>query len=264
MERLRSVARTDGAGPGLLAQEAAMALAGLGPDAAGLVTACRRLVERQPAAGPVWWVAARVLCSPDPVAEAWTSADLLDADPTPAVLAGALPEGAAVVVVGWPELAAVGLRRRGDAAVLVVSSDGESVGFARWLRAAGVDAEDVPDAGLGAAVAGADLVVLEAAAVGPRAFVAAPGSRAAAAVARSAGVPVWLVAGVGRRLPGRLWSALEARLGATAVPPWERAEEIVPLDLCDSIVGPEGLCETFADDQGPDCPAAPELFKGSA
>ena len=49
--------------------------------------------------------------------------------------------------------------------------------------------------------AAADLVLLEASATGPDAFVAVAGSRAAAAVARHAGVPVWVVVGVGRRLP---------------------------------------------------------------
>lgn len=262
MERLRSVARAGEASPGLLAREAAAALAGLGPDPAGLVIACRRLVDRRPSAGPLWWLASRVLCAPDPVAEAWVSADLLEEDTTPAALAAALPDEAAAVVVGWPEQAAEGLRQRGDAAVLVVSSDGASAGLARWLRRTGVDADDVPDAGLGAAVAGADLVVLEADAAGPRSFLAAAGSRAAASVARSAGVPVWLVAGVGRTLPGRLWSAIEVRLGASATPAWDRSDEIVPLDLCDMVVGPGGLRQPFADEAPLDCPVALELLKG--
>lgn len=263
MERLRSVARATGAGPSLVVQEAAAALTGLGPDPAGLVTACRRLVERHPGVGPLWWLTSRVLCAADPMAEAWRSADLLDADATPAALAAALPDDLTVVVLGWPEQAVEAVRWRGDVEVLVVSAGGESAGLSRRLRGAGVDAEDVPDAGLGAAVAAAGLVLVEAAAAGPRSFAAVPGSRAAAAVARSAGVPVWLVAGVGRALPGRLWSALEARLGATVVPPWERVEELAPLELCDRIAGPAGLRGPFEDAGGADCPVAPELLKGS-
>ena len=47
------VARAAGEGPALLAQEAAGALAAFGDDPAGLVTACRRLVDRQPTSRPV-------------------------------------------------------------------------------------------------------------------------------------------------------------------------------------------------------------------
>ena len=54
IERLRYVARAAGEGSTLLACEAAGALAAFASDPAGLVTACRRLVDRQPTAGPIW------------------------------------------------------------------------------------------------------------------------------------------------------------------------------------------------------------------
>jgi len=54
------VARASAEDPGLLAQEAAAALAGCAEDPRALVMACRRLLERQATAGPVWWLAARV------------------------------------------------------------------------------------------------------------------------------------------------------------------------------------------------------------
>lgn len=261
MERLRSVARAEGAGPGLLVREAAGALAGLGGDTVSLVTACRRLVERHPAAGPVWWLASRVLCSADPVGEAWRAAAEVEADATPAVLAAALAENATVVLVGWPEQAVDGVCRRGDVGVLVVSSDGESSGLSRRLRAAGTQVEDVSDAGLAAAVAGCDVVVLEATALGPARFAAAPGSHAAAAVAGATGVPVWLVAGVGRAVPDRLWASLEARLEGSSAPAWVRADELVPLALCDAVVGPDGLRSATDGPPPVDCPVAPELLK---
>ncbi len=66
--------------------------------------------------------------------------------------------------------------------------------------------------GLGAAVADADLVLLEASAIGPDGFVGVAGSRAAAAVAAHDETPVWLVSGVGRALPRRMWDALVSRL----------------------------------------------------
>lgn len=261
MERLRAVARTTGAGPAHLAYEAAGALAGLGHDPVAMVTACRRLVERHPAVGPMWWLASRVLCSPDPMEEAWRVATEIEADPTATALAAALPGDATVVLVGWPDVAAESVGRRGDVAVLVVSAGGESAGLVRRLRSAGSEAEDVPDAGLAAAVAGAGLVVVEASGAGPERFVAVAGSHAAAAVARAAGVPVWLVAGVGRTLPERLWAALEAGLDRSAAPAWHRTDEVVPLALCDVVVGPAGARPADEVPTDEDCPVAPELLR---
>ena len=72
IERLRLVARAGAEGrSALLAREAATALAMFSDDPAGLVTACRRLVDRHPTSGPMWWLAARVLVSSDPGGEAW-------------------------------------------------------------------------------------------------------------------------------------------------------------------------------------------------
>ena len=86
------------------------------------------------------------------------------------------------------------------------------------------------------------------------------GSRAAAAVARVAGIPVWLVAGVGRLLPRRMWDGLRGRVEPDD--PWDADDEFVPLDLVDRIVGPAGI-ETVSDAlRRTDCPVAPELFKG--
>lgn len=260
MERLRSVARATGASPGVVAREAAGALRGLGPDPAALVIACRRLVQRHPHAGPVWWLASRVLSAPDPLAEArWAAADL-DADPTAGFLAAALPEGATVVLLGWPEVTLDGVCRRGDVDVLSVSARGESYGLADRLLEAGTPAADVDDAGLGGAVANADVVLLEATVAGPDAFAAVAGSSAAAALGRAAGVPVWLVAGVGRMLPERLWTAVEDRLQSAGPPPWERPVEIVPVAQCDAVIGPEGAQPSSDPYPLGGFPLAPELL----
>lgn len=82
IERLRAVARSRAAPPALLAREAATALGIFGDDPAGLVIACRRLVDRQPTCAPLWWLASRVLSSIDPTAEAWASVAALEDDPT--------------------------------------------------------------------------------------------------------------------------------------------------------------------------------------
>ena len=254
IERLRHVARADGVGQALLVREAAGALASFGDDPAGLVTACRRLVERHPTSGPMWWLASRMLSSTEPVPEAWRAADELDADTTAAQVARRLPDDATVLLLGWPETAGEAVRRRADLEVLVVDTDGEGAQFARRLRSAGIDALDVPATGLGAAAAEADLVLLEASALGPDAFVAPAGARAAASVARQSGTAVWLVAGVGCALPPALWDAVVDRLGAGEDEPWDRPEEVVPLSSVDEVVGPS--------ERTAPCPVAPELLKG--
>src|SRR2546430_639967 len=93
IERLRWVARSPEGDASLVAAEAADALAGFADDPAGLVIASRRLIERRPAAGPLWWLASRGLCALDPAFEATDAAADLERDRTPAALAGDLPGG---------------------------------------------------------------------------------------------------------------------------------------------------------------------------
>ena len=261
IERLRYVARASGADHGLLVRETAGALASLGFDPPGLVTACRRIIDRHPASGPLWWLSARVLTSNDPVGEAWRAADEIADDPTPDELAHAIPDEATICVLGWPEQIGDALPRRGDLDVLVVDALGEGSGLVRRLQRAEVDAIDVPMSGLGTAVADSDLVLLEASAFGPGGWVGVAGSRAAAAVARHAGIPVWVVAGIGRLLPARMWDALAARLDDDM--PWEADDDVVPSDLCDMLVGPAGPLPLADALRRIDCPIAPELFKPS-
>jgi len=260
IERLRYVARASGAPQGVLVQETAMALASFGSDPQGLVTACRRIVWRQPTSGPLVWFCARVLTAGDASAEIWEAAGLVQADRTAAELARALPDDATVTVLGWPDEISQALPRRGDVEVLAVDTRGEASGLVSQLWRADVEAADVAQAGLGAAVASSSLVVLEAAAVGPQDFLAVSGSRAAAAVARTAGIPVWLVAGVGRLLPGRMWDGLRGRVEPDD--PWDADDEFVPLDLVDAVVGPAGPEPVAEALRRTDCPVAPELFKG--
>ncbi len=238
-----------------------MGLAGLGPDPLAMVTACRRLVDCHPTVAPLWWLAARVMGSAEPRAECGRAAEEIAADTTPRVLTACLPVDATVVVLGWPEQVAEALRRRGDLEALVVDCAGEGRGLWRQLRGMGVDASLVPDNGVGAAVLEADVVALEAAALGPDGFVAASGSRAAAAVANHAEIPVWLAAGEGRVLPGRLWEALLARVDQAPEDPWEGGEEVVALDLVDEVARPVGLQSPPDAASGADCPVVPELLR---
>lgn len=260
IERLRYVARASGAPQAALVQETAAALASFSADPQALVTACRRIVSRQPTSGPLVWFAARVLTAGDPAAEIWSAAGEVQADRTPAAVARHLPDDAVVAVLGWPEQVGDALPRRGDVEVLVIDALGEGGGLSRRLWQADVDAIDVPQSGLGMAVAQSSLLLLETQAAGPDAFLAIAGSRAAAAVARHAGVPVWLVAGVGRLLAGPMWDGLCRRLPEDEA--WDADLEVVPFDLADTVVGPEGPVSVAVALQTVRGPIAPELFRG--
>jgi hypothetical protein len=244
----------------VIVAETARALASCADDPQGLVTACRRMVQRQPGSAPLVWLCARVLCAGDPRAEIRAVIEELQDDRTPLELAHALPDEATVVVLGWPELIGAALPRRGDVEVLVVDVLQEGGGLVMQLVDADVDAVDVPLAGLGAAVADADLVLLEASVLAPTECLAIAGSLAAASVARVAEVPVWAVAGVGHLLPQRMWEPVRDRI----IPdePWDADDEIVPLTLIDRVVGPTGPLPVSEALRRTDCPVATELFKG--
>lgn len=260
IERLRYVARASGVDQVVLVRETAQALAAFHDDPAGLVAACRRIVDRHPTSGPLWWLCSRVLTAPEGQREAWQAVDDIEGDPTASELAHALPEDGTVCVIGWPELVGEALPSRGDVEVLAVDALGEGSGLVRRLMHAGIDAVDVPTAGLGAAVLHADVLLLEAVAIGPTGFIAVSGSYAAAAVARQAEVPVWVVVGAGRLLPPRMWEALVSRRSLRSTDPWDLDEELVPLELVDRICGPGGLEAPDDALRRTNCPVAPELF----
>jgi hypothetical protein len=262
IEHLRYVARASGADPVMLVRETADALSGVvRVEPAGLVPACRRLIERHLTVGPVWWMAARVLTAPDPVAAARAAASALEADPTGATFSAVLPDDITITVVGWPDIAGGALRRRGDVEVLVADAMGEGSILARRLDDAGTPAMVVGDAGVAAAVVVSDLVVVEAAAAGPSGILARPGSHSAAAVAVARGIPVWAVVGEGRVLPGPLWDSLLQRFDAGPAEPWDRAVELVPASLLTEVVGPGGRGLPADALEHASCPVAPELLR---
>lgn len=258
IERLRYVARASAAPQAAMVQETAAALAAFAEDPPGLVVACRRIVARQPTSGPLVWLCARALAAGDPGPEVWAAAGEAAADRTAIELARALPPDAVVAVLGWPEVAGDGLARRADLHLRVVDPDRTATVAAEVDPDA--DVEVVPLSGLGAATADVDIVVLEALALGPTGALAPAGARAAAAVARHAGVAVWLVAGVGRALPARMWDALRDR--SVVDPSWELGHEVVPLDLIDQVAGPTGVALPAEAVAASDCPVVPELFRG--
>ena len=247
----------------MLVRETASGLAGLNLDPAGLVVACRRILERHPSSGALWWLCATLVTSTEPFRQAWTLADQIDEDPTPNHLVDLLPDGATVCVVGWPDLLGEALLRRGDITALVIDSNDEGNSLVRRLQRADVDAEEIPASGTAAAVEASDLVLVEAVASGSDGALCSLGSHAAAAVGYCSEIPVWLVAGRGRRLPEPMWTTMIQRLDDSDEG-WERPFERVPLAMISAVVGPDGLSDVTPSALAPECPYAPELMRTSA
>lgn len=128
IERLRWVAGSRRIPAAELAEEAAWALAELAEvDPVALVPACRRLLERHPGCGPLWWLSACVLSAADGAEAAVTCAMALADDPTDEHVEDTVAESGRIVRRG--SLADVA----GADAVLVV---GHAVGGAELSAAA--------------------------------------------------------------------------------------------------------------------------------
>lgn len=253
------MARSSGAPAEVLVRESAMALGAFRGDHAGLVAACRRVVERQVTCAPLWWLCARMLCAPDPMVEAHAAVEEIETDQTARLLAAELPDGGVVALVGWPAQAAGALRRRGDLEVLVIDTDGLAAEVVDRLDDLDVDAAEVPVRNLGAAIEEADLVLIDTLVIGPSSTLAPAGALPAAATAQHLDVPVWLVAGAGRLMPAAMFDALVRRWSGRG-DSLEAAEEVVPLDLVDRVAGTGGVAPVAEALRWTDCPVAPELF----
>ena len=183
----------------------------------GLVVACRRIVERHPFTGPLWWLCANVSTSAEPFEAVWELADEIRNDPTGAELAAVIPDEALVVTIGDPDVIGSGLIRRGDISVVALDAGHTATSFVRRMERCDVDVEPV-DAGVAGVVCHhADVVLVEAMAVDSGRAVVPVGSSTIAAAASTWGTPVWLVAGVGRRLAGGV-RGRDGRQGGVAEP----------------------------------------------
>lgn len=182
-------------------EETAHALGSLHFDPSGLVVAARRIVERHPFTGPLWWLCANVTTSSEPFEAVWELAGSIRADRTASELASALPDDAVVVTIGDPSVIGNGLARRGDVRVLALDIDHSATSFVRRLERADVDYEPVEAGAAGSATRTADVVLVEALAMDAERIIVPSGSSTIAAAAAAWDTPVWLVAGIGRRLP---------------------------------------------------------------
>lgn len=224
--------------------------------------ACRRIVERHPEVGPLWWMCARLLTSDDPTSLAWAIADEIDDDAASRCIATAFADDATVLTIGWPEVAGAALMRRGNVTVLCADSRHEASGFMQRLERFDVPCEPIPTESLARAAHRADVVMVEAVAAGTQRVIAPVGSHVIAAVARSVGTPVWLVAGAGTRLPSEYIDAI-GRLVIDAAPSWNLDVDDIPLELITHVASADGLSDDVVAALRPDCPFAPELLRFS-
>jgi hypothetical protein len=253
-ERLRALARYSGDDTELVL-EAADCIADFGPDPTQLVTVCRRLLAHHPACGPLWWLCARVVAAPDPAAAARDAHDRLTRDRTSSRLSSVLPfpHDEPIAVLGWPELAGAALAERPDLDIVVVRDDRA----ATRLRTRAFDDElRVRMVDLTQAIASSPShLLVEVAALSPSSAFVPEG---AADLLWSLGTTtLWLVVGVGRLLPQRLFDVARAEVARTDDPTVETME----LTRVDRIAGTAGLDRVDRFVARLDCPVAPELLR---
>lgn len=258
-ERLRYLARWSEEDDGGLVSEAADCLAGFADDPAGLVVACRRLLTHHPASGALWWLCARVLMAPEPAEAAWQAWQLLDQDRTAERLSSLLPfpHDEPIAVLGWPDIAGTALAERPDLDIIAVRRrSGEGHFRARLARRE-------PPVRVVSEVEGAALqpshLLVEATAASPTCAVVPDGAPDLLGDLAAGGTTGWLVAGVGRVLPERLFASLHHEI--------ERDQpDRVPVALVEvgrfaRVAGPTGLDAPDTLSRRVDAPVAPELLR---
>ncbi|MET0920818.1 MAG: hypothetical protein ABWY77_06430 [Acidimicrobiia bacterium] len=264
-ERLRYIARHEGDDRTMVA-EAADCLAAFDDDLAGLVVACRRLLDHQMESPLLWWLCARVLAAPDPADAAWEAEGLVRADHTPGRLSGLLPfpHDEPIAVLGWPELTGEAFDSRPDLDVLAV----RGVGDDHWARRLAHSEASARPVDLATAAAFEPThVLVEVMGASPTQALVPHGTGSALEGLTRPTTLVWLVAGVGRVLPQRLFDAMLARIapvdgsGPDRQGLDDRGLELLDLQVADRIAGPTGLLRPDQVSQRVDAPVPPELLR---
>jgi len=260
IERLRWIARAESESATVLAAEAAWTLAELvEAEPAALLTACRRLLERHPDCGPLWWTAARLVSADDALEEGRLAADQLCSDSTPDRLAGALRGAVAtgeVILLTVPaDLSRQALEKGRAWAVRLLSGHfgiryemGSLAPLTGGVTGYLAGEEDE-------ALDGASVLLVEALAAGGARCLVEPVAAGALEAAAAARVPAWIVVGTGRALPGRLFERAvdesERRGSGVAVPAGSFA--------CG--IGPDGQGEPGEVIASVTCPPGLELLR---
>lgn len=255
IEHLRYVARSRGADPVSLVREMASALSGLRHEPAGIVLAVRRIVQRHPTVGPLWWFCSHALGSLDPFA-AMQKCDIeISNDATIKNLRDAVAQDAVVCVVGWPTTALNALAMRADLKFFIIESNGDGDAAVERLQSMDVDATLVQFEEISRVVGQCDVVIIEAMAAGATEVLCSAGSHAVAALAYCLQKPVWLVTACGTRLPTVLWSAMLA--GASDA-------DLLPVNLFSRVISKDGVSDDLSQPFVAECPPTTELLRHSA
>lgn len=266
IERLRYVARATHVPADVLARETAMALADFVGDDAGLLIACKRILDRQPTSAPLVWLIAHALGAPNQRTALWQAVEDLERDQTNAALAYSLPDDSMVAVIGWSDAISQLARKRGDVGFVVVDTDGNAdYQIDRLLdhfdddwgqRVTTVDAE-----GTAQALIEASHLLVPFDALGPSHGLAPLGSFAASAVAQHLELPVWGIASLGVALGERMYDGLIRRWhDSTNEPLTMRTVEEVPVALVNQVVSPGGLTDPDQAIRSGGCPIVAELY----
>jgi len=238
-----------------------MALADFVGDDAGLLIACRRILDRQASSGPLVWLVAHILGSPNQRKALWDAVELLEEDQTYAALAYSLPDDATVAAVGWTDAISTLARKRGDLGFVIVDTDGSAeYEIDRWVddgaQITTVDAEATAQG-----LFDATHLLVHFDALGPKHGLGPLGSFGAAAVARHLNMPVWGLASTGVALGERMYAGLTGRWNAKAREPrYLRTQEEIPVVLIDQVATTAGLMDTERAVAAGGCPIVPELF----
>ena len=238
-----------------------MALADFVGDEAGLLIACRRILDRQSSSGPLVWLAAHVLGAPNQRKALWDAVELLESDQTMAALAYSLPDNAVVGAVGWTDALSSLARKRGDVGFVVVDTDGNVEYQTDRLLDDGVNITAVDAEAMAQGLFDATHLLVELDALGPEHGLAVLGSFPAAAVARQIDIPVWGIATTGVALGERMYAGLNRRWNEQAGEPRSlRLREELPVALLDQVVTTSGLQTVDEAVRSGGCPIVPELY----
>jgi len=262
-ERLRAVTRRR-VDEDRLAIEAADALAGFASEPASLVVACRRVLAHHRSCAPLWWVCARILAAADAPMGARDAARLLESDRTADRLGATLPlldDDEVIVVVGWPEAVDLALIERLDLDVVALRVEGSDPAPALRRRASerGVRIVDAWDPTLHNVAR----FLVPAAAIGPERCLVPAGTTDALETLGAAVHEVWVVGGVGRVLPARLYDVMRRETLAELQGFSEHAAPVeeLAIERVDCIAGPRGVQRASDAASHSDCPVVPELLR---
>lgn len=230
IELLRSLARTSWLEPEQLVPEAAQGLSMLDDDPAGLVLACRKLIEHHILCGPLWWLCGRVLLTAEPRSEARAVADEFANDPT---------LGLVVELLESDELTSE------------ETDTGEHAASGRRDPIRG-DASAHP-------------IVVPAVMAGPAGFVVPTWARDLVIdnLENASRRPVWVIAGVGVVVPPIVWNDATRIFDGSGYGTERRSHDHRILDIgsVDVVIGQAGRVAPGVAVQRSDVPVAPELLR---